>query len=59
MVAHEVLRLVAEHCRDLRALRIDGLTDNELALDNDVTREPIARVLEQCGIARALGVRLC
>ena len=59
VVAHEVLRLVAEHCRDLRALRIDGLTDNELALDNDVTREPIARVLEQCAELRVLWVCDC
>ena len=59
VVAHEVLRLVAEHCRDLRALRIDGLTDNELALDTDVTREPIARVLEQCAELRVLWVCDC
>ena len=54
-VAHEVLRLVAEHCRDLRALRINGETGAGSAED----REHIARVLEQCAELRVLWVCDC
>ena len=54
-VAHEVLRLVAEHCRDLRALRINGETGAGSVEDRDT----IARVLEQCAELRVFWVCDC
>ena len=55
-VAHEVLRLVAEHCRELRALRISGSYAGDGSAED---REPIARVLEQCAELRVLWVFDC
>ena len=55
-VAHEALRLVAEHCRELRALRISGSYTGDGSAED---REPIARVLEQCTELRVLWVFDC
>ena len=55
-VAHKVLGLVAEHCRELRALRISGSYAGDGSAED---REPIARVLEQCAELRVLWVFDC
>ncbi len=58
-VAHKLLGLVAEHCRDLRALRIDGLSAEDDTSSTDADREPITRVLERCLELRILYVHDC
>ena len=58
-VAHKLLGLVAEHCRDLRALRIDGLSAEDDTSSTDADREPITRVLERCLELRILYVLDC
>ena len=58
-VAHKLLGLVAEHCRDLRALRIDGLSAENDTSSTDADREPITRVLERCLELRILYVHDC
>ncbi len=50
-VVLELLGLVSEHCRDLRALRVDGSSIGDGSAEE---REPFARVLERCAELRIL-----
>ena len=49
-VVLELLGLVSEHCRDLRALRVDGSSIGDDGSAEE--REPFARVLERCAELR-------
>ena len=48
-VVLELLGLVSEHCRDLRALRVDGSNPGYGSAEE---REPFARILERCAELR-------
>ena len=51
-VVLELLGLVSEHCRDLRALRVDGSLGSSLGDGSAEEREPFARILERCAELR-------